>query len=482
MLLPLILWIVILVIVFPIAAIITVPLVVWRLTVNLIAIFWRKDLVGCLSSRDLVFTSDDFYGKARKNVISCSITFGSMSIHDLRSTFKERILDKPVYSKLKCRPILFMGYWFWKNDCLNPEIEVIEEKGLHTDQELKALLPKWVSTGYRVGNPLWAILMVPLTGDRTAVIIKLHHMVADGVSFMKLLEDFCDPGWTNLETSGVRTFSWMHWFYAWYNFPWKALKAYWLARRRKGFRPKAFFGESLTSWTNLSLDKLRVVRRHTKAMFPTVLSGIMSNAFHRVLETSGKLEKPKYVRVVIPTPWPHRPSKLCNHVAWIHADLTIGDAEVMQKFETSVKQSFISGMHGVMWQVFRALYLLPAPFLAVYTNWGETNLPPVVLSCIPGSLSFVSMVGNEVQHCVPILALGCSTGANACITTYGDGACFSLRVSKEVLPTQELLDLLLNKYLHEELDKLYTKALEELGTQELSNNNDHVKIAIPQNE
>ena len=98
------------------------------------------------------------------------------------------------------------------------------------------------------------------------------------------------------------------------------------------------------------------------------------------------------------------------HRAWIHADLTIGDPEVMARFEWSVKQSFISGMHGVMWQIFRCLYLLPAPFLAVYTHWGETNLPPVVLSCIPGSLSYVSMVGNPVEQCVPILALGSSTG------------------------------------------------------------------------
>ena len=31
---------------------------------------------------------------------------------------------------------------------------------------------------------------------------------------------------------------------------------------------------------------------------------------------------------------------------------------------------------------------------------------------IPGSLNYVKMVGNPVQQCVPILALGCSTGKN----------------------------------------------------------------------
>ena len=114
MILPLILWIVIIVIVLPIAALITVPLVVWRVIVNCAGRLLRPDLVGRLSSRDLVFTSDSFYGKARKNVISCSITKGSMQIQDLRKRFRARILDRPEYFKLKCRPVLFLGYWFWQ--------------------------------------------------------------------------------------------------------------------------------------------------------------------------------------------------------------------------------------------------------------------------------------------------------------------------------------------------------------------------------
>ena len=114
MLLPFILWIVLILIVLPILAIITIPLMIWRAIVNIIVNLFRKDLVGKLSSRDLVFTSDDFYGKARKNVISCSITLGGMNINDLRRTFKQNVLDKTDFLKLKCRPIQFLGYWFWQ--------------------------------------------------------------------------------------------------------------------------------------------------------------------------------------------------------------------------------------------------------------------------------------------------------------------------------------------------------------------------------
>jgi len=63
-------------------------------------------------------------------------------------------------------------------------------------------------------------------------------MVGDGVSFMRFLEEFCDPGWTNLAVPEIKPFSTAHWLYAWYTFPWTVLKAYRLAGIRKGFRPK----------------------------------------------------------------------------------------------------------------------------------------------------------------------------------------------------------------------------------------------------
>lgn len=99
------------------------------------------------------------------------------------------------------------------------------------------MLPDWVAEGYADETPLWELKLVPLEGDKTALVMKLHHLVADGVSFMYLLEEFCDNGWTNLQVPDTKPFSLPHWIYAWYSFPWKALKAYWLATCRKGMRP-----------------------------------------------------------------------------------------------------------------------------------------------------------------------------------------------------------------------------------------------------
>jgi hypothetical protein len=151
--------------------------------------------------------------------------------------------------------------------------------------------------------------------------------------------------------------------------------------------------------------------------------------------------------------------------------------QALRSFDSNVKGSYKLGMHGVMWEFFRGMYLVPSPLLRGYTSWGETNIPPVILSSIPGTMSQVKIAGINVLQSYPVLSLGCSmgehgyiyttssethdltfvssSGVNACVTTYEDRAHFTVRVSKEVLPSQEMLDTLLNKYIPEELESLY---------------------------
>lgn len=100
------------------------------------------------------------------------------------------------------------------------------------------MAPAFSSEPYKETGPLWAILLFPLEGNKTAVAFKIHHMNGDGFCFMRLLENYVDPGsWKNIEMKDVKPFSWLHWAFAWFNFPWVTLKAYRLAGIRKGFRP-----------------------------------------------------------------------------------------------------------------------------------------------------------------------------------------------------------------------------------------------------
>lgn len=114
MIVPLVFWVGILILVVPIYVLVLIPLIIWRVIVNLCAHFMRPDIVASLNSRDLVFTGDDYYGRARKSVISSIILKGPVSLDTLKEKFRRNVLDKSHFYKLRCRPFRFMGYWFWQ--------------------------------------------------------------------------------------------------------------------------------------------------------------------------------------------------------------------------------------------------------------------------------------------------------------------------------------------------------------------------------
>jgi len=111
-----------------------------------------------------------------------------------------------------------------------------------------------------------------------------------------------------------------------------------------------------------------------------------------------------------------RPCLLTNSVlglrsAWLHSEMPVGGGQkALIEFDQSLKNSYKLGMHGVMWEFFRAMYLMPGPLLKRYTTWGEVNIPPVLLSSVPGTLGQVSVLGLEALQSFPILSLGCSMG------------------------------------------------------------------------
>lgn len=87
MFIPLVFWIFIIILVLPVYVLVLTPLAVWRLCVNLIAYLTRPDIVASLDSRDLVFTGDDYYGRARKSVISSIILNGPATLNTLKERY-----------------------------------------------------------------------------------------------------------------------------------------------------------------------------------------------------------------------------------------------------------------------------------------------------------------------------------------------------------------------------------------------------------
>jgi len=114
MLIPLIVWVVILLFVFPVYLLAVIVFGFWRLVVNFIVWKWKPGFVAHFTSRDLAFTCDDFEGKVRKAIINVTVLKGRTDLETLREGIRARLLSNPFCFKMHCTPILYMGYWFWQ--------------------------------------------------------------------------------------------------------------------------------------------------------------------------------------------------------------------------------------------------------------------------------------------------------------------------------------------------------------------------------
>lgn len=98
--------------------------------------------------------------------------------------------------------------------------------------------------------------------------------------------------------------------------------------------------------------------------------------------------------------------------AFVHAELPLKTGlEPFYEFEKNIKTSYISGMHGVVWQFFRGMYVVPSPLLHLYTAWGERKLPPVLFSSVPGPVNDVYLLGDKILESIPVIRLGCTMGS-----------------------------------------------------------------------
>jgi len=78
--------------------------------------------------------------------------------------------------------------------------------GLATMDDALAFAQTWVREPFDRGRPLWRLgLLTGLTGGRAAVVIKVHHAIADGIGMVLMLAAF-----TDLEPDPVERFTLAH--------------------------------------------------------------------------------------------------------------------------------------------------------------------------------------------------------------------------------------------------------------------------------
>jgi diacylglycerol O-acyltransferase / wax synthase len=128
--------------------------------------------------------------------IACvSIFDGSVSLKDLRDLVESKLPLIPRYRQHVVFPPFNIGLPSWqfdpKFDIRNHIRQVTLRRGAESD--LKALTSKIVSTHLERDKPLWDLTLVRgLEGNRTGLIARIHHCLADGLAGVGIINVLMD--------------------------------------------------------------------------------------------------------------------------------------------------------------------------------------------------------------------------------------------------------------------------------------------------
>jgi diacylglycerol O-acyltransferase len=127
---------------------------------------------------------------------SVAVFDGTISLAECMEFVSSKLPLIPRYFQRIVIPPLNLGLPSWEYypefDIRNHVREVMLKRG--TDADLKAAAARILSVMMDRRHPLWDItLMQGLKGDRTAVVIRLHHCLADGIAGVGLMNVLMDP-------------------------------------------------------------------------------------------------------------------------------------------------------------------------------------------------------------------------------------------------------------------------------------------------
>jgi diacylglycerol O-acyltransferase len=129
------------------------------------------------------------------NVASVSVLEGVIPFEDCLQSIESKLPRIPRYLKRVVAPPLNVGLPSWEYDpnfdLRNHVREVTLKHG--TDTELKALAGKLFSRVMDRQHPLWDLTLVHgLKGNRSGLILRMHHCLADGIAGVGIMHVLLD--------------------------------------------------------------------------------------------------------------------------------------------------------------------------------------------------------------------------------------------------------------------------------------------------
>ena len=436
------------------------------------------------------------------NMASVSVLEGKVTFADCLQFIESKLPLLPRYLKRVVSPPFGLGLPSWEYDPefdLRRHVRAVTLKH-GTDTELKALAGKLFSTVMDRRHPLWdATLVHGLKGNRTGLILRLHHCLADGIAGVGIMNVMLDASpeaprppkkkvrwhipkqprdaFTSLASGIVDSYS---------DFVRRILSAMAdllsMAERASAnggnllptdefsrllpeitaFTERLRFnvpyrGPQKFAWADLPLAEVKAIRQTCGASVNDVILSLVTATIRRYLELHGDRVKGRLLRMMVPVNLRGKdsPEEMGNRISLVPVTIPL-DIRDPRKLLSAVHQrtEFLKRAHaaelvslagGLIGMFPTSLQALAGPVAS------QLPITPFNLVCtnVPGPQYPIYLLGHKMLRWYPYVPVGGEMAVNCAILSYDGTVYFGFSGDVHAAPDLRRLETLLQSSFEE---------------------------------
>jgi diacylglycerol O-acyltransferase / wax synthase len=428
------------------------------------------------------------------NVASVCIFEGEIAFEECVQFIESKLPVLPRYLKRVVPAPFGLGLPSWEYDpAFDLRRHVREVQLKHgTDTELKAVAGKLFSTVMERRHPLWDITVIRgLKGDRTGIILRMHHCLTDGIAGVGILNALLDANpeaprlpkrkirfrvppprdpLTSLTAGFVDSYS---------DFVKRILSAMadllsmteraaanggsvntdefaTLFPEITAFTERLRFnviyqGPQKFAFTEIPLAEVKAIRHKSGTSINDVILTLVTTTIRRYCELHGDRIKEKLLRIMVPVNLRGNgnPSELGNRISLVPVTIPLSIRRP-RKLLAAVHQrtEFLKRMHaaelvslagGLIGMFPTSVQGLAGPIAS------QLPITPFNLVCtnVPGPQFPLYMLGHKMLHCYPYVPVGGEMAVNCAILSYDGTVYFGFSGDVHAAPDLRRLEKLL---------------------------------------
>lgn len=443
------------------------------------------------------------------NIASVSVFEGVISLEACCQFIESKLPLIPRYLQRVVSPPFNLGLPTWEYD---PKFEVrnhIREVTLKrgTDSAFKAAAGKILSTTLDRQRPLWDLTLVRgLKGNRTGVVLRVHHCLADGVAGVSLMNFIMDASpvapvlpakkqrfrkppqkdaWTSIMDG------WISWYASMVQRvlmaqseilnlaekfaagePWPLGEFARLLPELASPTERLFFnvtyrGPQKFAWAEIPLAEVKAIREACGGTHNDVVLALVTATIRRYAELHGDPVRRRLLRIMVPVNvrGGNRPGDLGNRISLLPVTVPLDIrnprkllAAVRERMEF-LKRAHIAELVGLAGGLVGTTPTLLQAFAGPMAS--QLPLTPFNLVCtnIPGPQAPLYLLGHKMLQWYPYVPVGGDMAVNCAVLSYNGTSYFGFSGDVHAAPDLSRLETFLKVSLAELQKAARSKAL-----------------------